>query len=154
MTMEQDELERVIDRRLRELPAPRAPRTLLPRVMAAVADARRPWYARGWRSWPLGWRTAAALGCVAGVAAAALSMPLLQAAVAAQSAPLFSRVTTDIWHLVARTVDAQRAAEVVWRVVINPVASVVLVPVLAMLVASLACGAALGRLAFGGTPQS
>jgi hypothetical protein len=51
------ELEATVDRELRRLPPPRAPRTLLPRVMAAVELwAQRPWYARAWFSWPAGWR--------------------------------------------------------------------------------------------------
>jgi len=54
-----DDLQAIVDRELRQLPAPRAPQTLLPRVMAAVdAWARRPWYARAWFTWPLGWQAA------------------------------------------------------------------------------------------------
>lgn len=152
--MEHDELEHLIDRELRDLPAPRAPRSLLPRVMAAAAEARRPWYARAWRTWPVSVRTASVVVSLATLAGLALSLPIVQAAIAAHAAPLVGRVTTDVWQVIARTMDAQRAAEIVWRVVISPVASVALLPILAMLAASLACGAALGRLAFGGTPQS
>jgi len=152
--MEHKELEHLIDRELRDLPAPRAPRSLLPRVMAAAAEARRPWYARAWRTWPVGWQVASVVMCLAFLTGTALSLPVVQAAIAAHSAPMVSRVTTDIWQVVARTIDAQRAAEIIWRVVINPVASVALLPILAMLATSLAFGAALGRLAFGGTPQS
>ena len=50
MTMDPDELASLIDRELRDLPGPRAPRSLLPRVLEAVAEARRPWYARAWRT--------------------------------------------------------------------------------------------------------
>src|SRR6476619_4271633 len=57
--MQPSDLERIVDRELRRLPAPRAPQTLLPRVMAAVdAWARRPWYTRAWFTWPLGWQIA------------------------------------------------------------------------------------------------
>jgi len=45
-----DQLEREIHRELSALEPPRAPATLLPRVMAAVA---RPWYTRAWLSWPM-----------------------------------------------------------------------------------------------------
>ncbi len=58
------DLEDVVDRALKELPAPRAPRTLLPRVMAAIesgraepAPARTP-RARPWVTWPLAWQVA------------------------------------------------------------------------------------------------
>jgi hypothetical protein len=152
--MEHDELEQLIDRELRELPLPRAPRSLGPRVMAAVAEAGRPWYARAWRTWPVGARAAAVVLGLAALAGLSASLPAVQVAVTAHAAPMVGRVSTDVWQLVARTMDVQRAAEIVWRVVIGPVASVALVPILAMLLASLACGAALGRLAFGGTSQS
>ena len=49
-----------VDRALKGLPAPRAPRTLLPRVMAA-ADLRAARSApRPWVDWPLGWQLASA----------------------------------------------------------------------------------------------
>ena len=55
--MDPVDLERLTDRALRSLPTPRAPRSLLPRVLAAVAaEASRPWYARAWLSWPLHWQ--------------------------------------------------------------------------------------------------
>src|SRR5579859_435636 len=60
--MERDnetDLERIVDAELRQLPLPRAPQTLLPRVMQAVeAGAHRAWYARAWFTWPWWWRLA------------------------------------------------------------------------------------------------
>ena len=54
-----DELGQRVHHQLRRLPAPLAPDTLLPRVLAAVdAWARRPWYTRAWFTWPLGWQMA------------------------------------------------------------------------------------------------
>src|SRR5262245_59012249 len=54
-----DEFSAFIDDALRALPAPRAPRTLLPRVLAAKAELRpRPWYTRAWLTWPAGWQVA------------------------------------------------------------------------------------------------
>ena len=58
-----DDLERRVHDELRRLPAPLAPGTLLPRVLAAVdAWARRPWYARAWFTWPIGLRVASVAG--------------------------------------------------------------------------------------------
>ena len=57
MTPADDDLEGRIARALRRLPPPRAPQTLLPRVMAAVrARSERPWYTRPWFAWPPLWR--------------------------------------------------------------------------------------------------
>jgi hypothetical protein len=61
MTPDNDDLADAVDRELRRLPMPRAPETLLPRVLeAAGAWAGRPWYTRAWFSWPAGWRAASA----------------------------------------------------------------------------------------------
>ena len=53
------DLERLVDAELKRLPAPRAPRTLLPRVLAAVeAQQRHAKPARGWALWPRAWQFA------------------------------------------------------------------------------------------------
>ena len=66
--MERDneqELERFVDAELRQLPLPRAPETLLSRVMEAVeAGSHQAWYARAWFTWPW-WSKAASLAAVA-----------------------------------------------------------------------------------------
>ena len=63
------DLEQRVDRELRRLPAPRAPHTLLPRVLAAVeAWVNRPWYTRAWFTWPLGWQVASVALLVLAVA--------------------------------------------------------------------------------------
>ncbi|MFA5189739.1 MAG: hypothetical protein WC740_03385 [Verrucomicrobiia bacterium] len=61
MNPEQD-LEKWTDRELRPLPAPRAPETLAPRVMAAIAArAALPWYRQTWFEWSRGWQAASAV---------------------------------------------------------------------------------------------
>ena len=52
--MHPDPLEREIHDALRRLPLPRAPRSLAPRVMQAIAVAVRP--QAGWRHWALHWQ--------------------------------------------------------------------------------------------------
>jgi hypothetical protein len=107
------DLERLANRELRRLPAPRAPETLLPRVMAAVdAWARRPWYTRAWFTWPLGWQIASVALVAAGVFGA--------------------------WHVPAPPPSVQAAAgagRAIWDAVIQP-----LLPFL-LLVVVLMCGA-------------
>lgn len=52
-TREEQLLEAAIDRELKALPPHRAPATLAPRVLAALARrAPRPWYRRAWQTWP------------------------------------------------------------------------------------------------------
>ena len=51
----------LLHRALKALPAPRAPGTLLPRVMAAAEARRRQTGPRPWFTWPVEWRAAAAV---------------------------------------------------------------------------------------------
>ena len=59
--MNRDDLESLIHHELAELPPPRAPRTLAPRVMAQIRQRRRsPWYRQPWISWPRVWQVVSA----------------------------------------------------------------------------------------------
>jgi len=49
----ESELEQVIDRELRALTPPRAPSTLMPRVLKAIAERERlPWWRKSFAHWP------------------------------------------------------------------------------------------------------
>lgn len=115
------DLEQRVDRELRRLPAPRAPHTLLPRVLAAVdAWLNRPWYTRAWFTWPLGWQ-------VASVALLALAF-------------------AGIWMLPPAppsVVVTTNAGRVLWRTIVEPFLAYAFVIVVIMCVACAAFGAAL-----------
>ena len=94
-----------LDRALKELPAPRAPRTLLPRVLAVTVDkpAARP---SGWLTWPLGWQVAsiaAVLLAVAGVWAFAATPPP-QVAEAASTAGEVATLLRVLWDVMFQPV--------------------------------------------------
>ncbi|MBI1177148.1 hypothetical protein GC207_06875 [bacterium] len=56
---DESKLEQVLHRELRELPDLRAPATLAPRVLAALAARHRaPWWKKSWVDWPPGLRVA------------------------------------------------------------------------------------------------
>ena len=119
--MQFSDLEQKVDRELKRLPAPRAPHTLLPRVLAAVdAWARRPWYTRAWFTWPLGWQVASVV-LLALVAAGAWMLP---------PAPPAVVVTTN-------------AGVVLWRTILEPFLAYAFVIVVIMCLACAAFGAAL-----------
>jgi hypothetical protein len=119
-----DDLERRVHDELRRLPAPRAPQTLLPRVLAAVeAWATRPWYARAWFTWPLGWQ-------IASVAALALAV----------------YGTWNLPPLPASVVTTTNAGGVIWRTLIEPLLGYVVGLVVLMCVACAVFGAALNYL--------
>ena len=148
------ELETVVDRALTALPSPRAPKTLLPRVMAAVAAAER---ARGrkarhpWFTWPLVWQAASLAGVALAAAAiyAAASLGGAGFATPAFLAPLVSWASPII-----DTADATaRAGAIVWDTYLRPVVPYLLAWVVLMAAACATFGLALGRVALGGASQ-
>jgi hypothetical protein len=141
------DLEAIVDRECRRLPLPRAPESLLPRVMAAVqAWTLRPWYARAWFTWPVWLQAGAIAAFVALAAAGAFVMPRAQGAVrdavSAPAANILSSVSVPM-----RGVEiAASMALVLWRLVIEPLTPYVFVIVLMMGAACAVCAAAIDRL--------
>jgi hypothetical protein len=149
--MDPVELESFVDQRLKHLRPPRAPETLLPRVLQAARGwADRPWYARAWLTWPAGWRLAslaALAGLAAGIAWAApraLSLlPSGASAIAASSATVI--------QLAEQVQLAMHAGRILWRALVEPVAPAVSVAVFLLCVVCAACGTMLNRVALGRT---
>jgi hypothetical protein len=145
--MDPAELERLIDRELRTLPPPRAPRTLLPHVMAAAQAAQRPWYSRAWLTWPIGWQVASVTVLLAVVAGAAMLVPTVQAAAA--TLPFVSSMRSDVADT-ARTVEvATTTVRVLWRALIAPIVPYAFGLVFLMSLACALFGTALNHLVFG-----
>jgi hypothetical protein len=120
--MEPAELERQVDRALRRLPPPRAPRALAPRVMQAIAAGPRAAAAAaggGWRHWSLGRQ-------VLGLAAACW-----MAATMALGLPIASRWIGDL--------AGMRAAVALWQTFVAPIA----VPAIAVVAVMCMAGALL-----------
>jgi hypothetical protein len=148
--MRPDELESLVDRELRQLPTPRAPRSLLPRVMAAVhAVAERPWYARPWFAWPpLAQAASIALLVAAGVAAYTL-VPVVRMAAAIVAPGAFATVALRVEFAARQVMAATTALEVVWRTVVQPIGPYAFALVATMCVASAAFGVALNQVVLG-----
>lgn len=146
--MDSAELERLIDRELRKLPALRAPRTLLPRIMAAAeAAAERPWYQRTWLTWPTMWQFASALVLLAVVAGGAVLLPQLRDAVAALA--FIADVRGDV-EASARDLEvATTAMRVLWRTLLAPVVPYAFGLVTLMCAACAVFGTVLNHLVFG-----
>lgn len=149
--MNQFDLQQLLDRELKRLPAPRAPRTLLPRVLAATVQGAPVRAPSGWLAWPRSWQLASAALLLALAAGGWMLWPIVMAVdLAAQ--PLgntSSRIAT-----VVRSADEGAAiVRVLWQVVLAPVATYVSVLAIAL---TLACGVlwtALERFALGGASQ-
>jgi predicted anti-sigma-YlaC factor YlaD len=120
------DLEQEMRREFAGLSMPRAPRSLLPRVLAAVD---RPWYARAWLTWP---RSAQA------VSAAAFIVLLGSVAWVGSAAEGLGTASTLV--------------RIGWRL-LQPAVVYLVVAAVALPLALGASWAALTRVAFGGTSQ-
>jgi len=134
------DLERQINRELRALPTPRAPRTLLPRIMAAVEEsARRPWYSRAWLEWPMSMQLASAVLLIGVVAGGSVLMPQLRSA----------SVQSDVADSARDVEVATTAARVLWRTLLAPVVPWAFALLTLMGAACVVFGTALNHLVFG-----
>ena len=130
--MDEFDLERIVDRELKRLPLPRAPRSFAPRVMAAVAASpRAAWYARPWLMWPV-WLQAMSVIAFAGLAAGAWTL-WNQAPGLAQRANQMAAVSRAFWN-----------------VLFGPIAIVVLALTIVVALACAAAWTAVSRVTFGG----
>jgi hypothetical protein len=141
----EEALERLADRELRRLPLPRAPQTLLPRVMAAVeAWAARPWYSRAWFTWPAGWQAVSVAALALVVAGGVLFAPRVEAAAsnAFAAVQMFAGGVTDV----APVETTAHSARILWRTLLEPLATYALVVVVLMVLACAIFGTALNHV--------
>jgi len=152
--MNERDLEDLVDRGLKAVPPPRAPRTLLPAVMRAIrVAAERPWYARPWVTWPATWRVASAMAVLLLLAGTALVLPAAQPYVAPGLA-WGQEFLAPAAHVVSSVETLTAAVEIASRVIGQSVLGLLLALFVVMLTASVAIGAAIGRVALGGAYQS
>ena len=144
-------LEEIVDRALRDLPAPRAPRTLLPRIMQAVRAGAVPAPLVGWRTWPLSWQIATLAGLLlvgfGAVNLAQLGMDVVSLYVASPPDSAGGRVLQELGTLAS-------ALRVMWRVVIQPFVVFGGIVLAIMAATCAAFGTAIGRVALGGAARS
>ena len=128
------ELESLATRCLSRLPGPRAPSSLLPRVLAEVESAsRRRWYRRAWPTWPP--------ACKAASAAALCVLGWLASGGAAASL-----VAVESFALAG-------TARTLWRLVVEPNAAFLAATAVAMGVSSAVVCAGISRMLWERRPQ-
>jgi len=110
--MDPIDLDERLDRELRHLPRPGAPRTLLPRVLAATIDCTTGPSATGWLTWPLGWR----------IAFAAVVLLL-----AAGGSVLLTAPPPAVRNAAETAGEVATVARVLWEAMLQPVATYVFV---------------------------
>jgi hypothetical protein len=143
------DLETLVDRELRQLPLPRAPHTLLPRVLAAVQGwTERPWYERAWFTWPLGWQLASVAALILIVGAGAVLVPLAIAAAGGAATTVTEGVMKDVSPVAQRAAVTMNAVRVIWHALLEPLAAYAFGLVVLMSLACAVFGAALNRVVF------
>ena len=151
MTMDGDDLERRVHRDLASLPAPRAPRTLRPRVMAAVSPEMvgHPWF-----TWPWPLQVATVLVVMGCAAALAWQWPTVLAAL---SSAMPEPVHTSAGYLASAAEtgsSVMRLLQLTWTGVVAPMAKLALLLTVMLCTACAVCLAAFSRVALGGASQS
>lgn len=148
--MTPSDLEQIVDRALKTLPAPRAPHTLLPAVMAAaLVAAGRPWYARPWSAWPLAWQAVSVAAVVLLLAGGSMALPAVQPYLEPVMT-LVDRAIRPLSGLIASIEAFMTVMGIVIWTAGQSIVGIVLVLFVVMLATSVAVGAAIGRVAFGG----
>lgn len=125
--MPQTDLEDLVGRTLRALPVPRAPQTLLPRVLEAVRHREQGGTASGWRSWPLGVQVASGVLCAAAMTAGLTVGPDVRVVIADLLTAMWAGTLALAAGPVAEAADMTRRADaglelvrILWRVVVAP----------------------------------
>ena len=149
--MEPDDLQQLVDGELKRLPAPGAPPTLLPRVLAStIGRTPAPWYARPWLAWPRAWQIASATLLVA----IGVGLSTLVAAVQRAPGPVASRVAAGVPGRIRVWTGAFSQAatlmRVLWQVLLEPAAFWLLVVTVSLSLACAVLWSALERDAVGG----
>jgi len=109
----EERLEAEVDAVLKGLPERTAPRTLLPRVMAAVRSLALPWHRQSWQMWPEALRAASLAGLLAlfgGVCLAGWKLPQAEAyaSIAGQFSQRLSGVCA-VWNVLSALFGATLA---------------------------------------------
>jgi len=166
--MDPRETDDVVHRALRALPPPRAPHTLLPRIMAAVADRQTADLRQGsigqvpaagqaprtWFAWPLVWQAGSFAALLLLSAGIAWIWPAAWNVVSSSSALAWHFAAPRILNIVADASAVVTFGSIVWDVFFQPVVTYLMVWIVLMSIACTAFGAALGRVALGGASQS
>ena len=152
MTMDHEELERRVHEALSGLPTLRAPRSLHPRVMAALEPSitvGRPWF-----TWPWPLQVAAMLLAVGVGGVGAWFWPTLVGSIGAMLPDSVQAGAGYVGGATESSAALVRVMELTWSAVVAPIAKLVLLLTVMLCTACAVCLAALSRVALGGASQS
>ena len=142
--MNRDDLESLIHRRLAELPPPKAPRTLAPRVMSQVRRRREsPWYGQPWIAWPRVWQVVS-VGLLVVLCGAAWHV--VEGAPGIFDSYGATRLGTSIVAVTDTVLVLADSARILRRVILESIVGYLMAVMAMVYMASAFLGAALARL--------
>jgi hypothetical protein len=157
--MDPRETEDIVHRALKRLRPPVAPRTLLPRVMAAVAEQTReraqtsvPAGRTAFR-WSLAWQAPSIAALFVAMVAVIWGWPSIED-VTGGSHVIWSSVKLQVVTLAQSAAALTRVVSIVWEAFLQPIVGFLLAWIVLMSGACATFAAALGRVALGGASQS
>jgi hypothetical protein len=140
----------LLARKLAALPSPRAPQTLLPRVMAAAEQwSRRPWYTRAWLTWPIGLQFVSLAVLALLLVGGAVVIPIIRLELADAARRVAAGQLMEILEPVLRAGATLNACIVLWRALIEPLAAYAFVLAALSCLVCAAFATALSRAPFG-----
>ena len=151
--MDPSDLERLLDRELKRLPPPRAPRTLLPRVMAAAGQSLLPWYRRPWVTWPAGLQTASVGLLALMLAIVGTLLPSVQSAAQPLTSSVTGSLPSGLVTAAQRFNEGAALMKVLLQVFVQPVAAYLFALGIALTIACGVLWTAINRVALGGASQ-
>jgi len=129
---------------------PTAPRTLLPRVLAAArAWSERPWYAREWFTWPVIWQLGSVAVLLMTIAGGAVVVPTLQSLLTNAMMAIGSTIQMDLPQLAGGLEVSANVLRVIWHALVQPFLPYAFVVVLLMCGACASVVLVVNRLVFG-----
>ena len=122
--MDPADLEQLLHRELKRLPQPRAPRTLLPRVLAVTLEGGDAATATGWSTWSRGWQAASVMALLALLTGAWM---------------LTGAAPSEVTNATRAASETATVVRVFWQVLFGPIALYMAILAVAL---TLACAAA------------
>ena len=148
------DLQQLVDRELKRLPTPKAPDTLLRRVLAVTVERPAlPWYRRAWTAWPRQWQVASVAALLAVAVGLWFAIPLLQNASADAAWRSATAVPDRAVALSHRAGEIAAIVRLFWRLLLQPVAVYLFALAISLSLACALIWTALERLALGGAQQ-
>jgi hypothetical protein len=149
--MNQFDLQQLLDRELKQLPLPKAPEALLPKVLAVTVHQAPSGSYGAWLAWPRAWQLASAAALVVFATGAWMLLQIVHPADLVWRA--VGAAPVRVAGLVQNATDAATVGRVFWEVLLKPIATYMSALAISFALACALLWTAVERLALGGASE-